>query len=143
MGDGTMVRTVFSAAFCSILAIPVAAQQIEAADVVDAGRRIYMQRCATCHGLEADGNGPMAPVLLVQPTALSRLEAGNGGMFPIARAVARIDGRDPLVSHGSAMPVYGGFFEGNDTALKTPSGQPLLTSRPIADLITYLISIQH
>jgi hypothetical protein len=40
------------------------------------------------------------------------------------------------------MPVYGPFFEGDDTALKTDNGQPILTSRPIADLVAYLKKIQ-
>lgn len=56
--------------------------------------------------------------------------------------VKRIDGRDPLVSHGSPMPVYGFFFEGRDKALKTPSGQPILTSQPIIDLIAHLQTLQ-
>jgi len=57
--------------------------------------------------------------------------------------VMRIDGRDPLVSHGSAMPVYGQFFQqGADVPIKAPSGQPILTSEPIVDLVVYLQSLQ-
>ena len=56
--------------------------------------------------------------------------------------VQRIDGRDPLVSHGSPMPVYGPYFEGQDTAIKTDVGQPILTSKPIADLVAYLKTLQ-
>ncbi len=41
------------------------------------------------------------------------------------------------------MPVYGDFFEGDDTALKTASGQPLMTSRAISDLVAYLKDIQE
>ncbi len=62
----------------------------------------------------------------------------NGGEFPLIRVIKRIDGRDPLVSHGSPMPVYGDFFEGQDVSLKTAAGQPILTSRPVA----YLGSLQ-
>ena len=92
--------------------------------------------------MEADGKGPMAPILLVQPATLSSLIADNGGTFPLLRVIQRIDGRDPLISHGSSMPVYGDFFEGDDTALKTDAGQPVMTSRPIADLVAYLLTIQ-
>ncbi|QIZ82493.1 cytochrome c [Thalassovita gelatinovora] len=119
------------------------AQEIDMSDAVESGRDLYMRHCATCHGLEADGAGPMAPVLLIQPKALASLSAENGGDFPLIRMIQRVDGRDPLVSHGSSMPVYGEFFEGDDTALKTPAGQPVMTSRPIADLVAYLLTIQE
>ncbi|MFY9210020.1 MAG: cytochrome c [Aestuariivita sp.] len=107
------------------------------------GEGYYRQHCATCHGLDATGNGPMAGVLVIQPPDLTALTARNDGMFPTARVVLRIDGREPLVSHGSPMPVYGDFFEqGPDVALKAPSGQPILTSEPIADLVAYLDNLQ-
>jgi mono/diheme cytochrome c family protein len=117
---------------------PAIAPAQEAAE----GAVVYMQRCATCHGSEARGGGPMAPVLLVQPKDLTQLAAENDGVFPLLRVIQRIDGRDPLVSHGSDMPVYGQLFEGDDTALKLPSGQPVLTSRTIADLVVFLQAIQ-
>ena len=109
---------------------------------VATGATLYQKHCATCHGVEATGQGPMAGVLLIKPVNLVALSRDNGGVFPTARVVARIDGRDPLVSHGSPMPVYGYFFEGNDTALKTPAGQPIMTSEPIVDLVAFLQSVQ-
>lgn len=114
-----------------------------AAQDIAEGQIYYGHHCATCHGLDATGNGPMAGVLLVQPPDLTQLSARNEGVFPIIRVVMRIDGRDPLVSHGSPMPVYGPFFQqGADVAMKAPSGQPILTSAPIADLVAYLQSVQ-
>lgn len=111
----------------------------------DTGAQLYREHCATCHGIEANGQGPMAGVMVIKPTDLSALARDNKGVFPVDRVVRRIDGRDPLVSHGSPMPVYGHFFEGDgkDVALKAPSGQPILTSRPIADLLAYLQSLQN
>jgi mono/diheme cytochrome c family protein len=106
------------------------------------GEELYKVHCATCHGLDATGKGPMAGVLTVQPVDLTALQAGNGGVFPTERVGMRIDGRDPLVSHGSPMPVYGHFFEGEDMAIKAPNGQPILTSAPIVDLLAYLQSLQ-
>ncbi len=106
------------------------------------GEETYLRYCATCHGLDATGHGPMRSVLTVQPVDLTRLSAGNDGVFPLFRVVQRIDGRDPLVSHGSPMPVYGDYFEGEDVALKTDEGQPILTSAPVADLIAFIRSKQ-
>lgn len=108
------------------------------------GAGIYMENCAACHGRDATGRGPMAPVLLVQPSDLTTLTARHGGSFPVTRVVMRIDGRDPLVSHGSDMPVFGEFFEGvQDVGLKAESGQPMLVSRPVADLVAFLRDIQQ
>jgi mono/diheme cytochrome c family protein len=108
------------------------------------GAEIYARYCATCHGAEATGGGPMAPILVLQPPDLTQLSARNGGVFPTTRVVMRIDGRDPLVSHGSPMPVYGDFFEGDEAVpLKAESGQPILTSRAVVDLVSYLESLQQ
>ena len=108
------------------------------------GGEIYLENCASCHGREATGNGPMAPVLLVQPSDLTTLTLRHEGAFPLLRVVMRIDGRDPLVSHGSDMPIYGEFFEGvQDVAVKAQSGQPVLVSQPVADLVAFLQEIQQ
>ncbi|MFM7442360.1 MAG: c-type cytochrome [Tabrizicola sp.] len=107
------------------------------------GEALYTAHCAVCHGLQARGNGPMAPVLLVQPADLTSLTARHGGVFPLERVTARIDGRDPLVSHGSDMPIWGEFFEGRDVVLRTDAGQPLMTSQPIADLVAWLRTTQN
>jgi len=124
------------------LALGLANGPVLAQDV-DAGAQLYERHCATCHGIDGKGKGPMAGVLLIQPVDLTGLAAAADGVFPVLRVVQRVDGRDPLVSHGSPMPVYGDFFEGNDTAMKTASGQPLITSRAIADLVAFLKDIQE
>ncbi len=117
------------------MSVPLWAQDAEK------GAELYQHYCATCHGIDATGHGPMAGVLVIQPTNLKTL-ANADGVFPTARVVGRIDGRDPLLSHGSPMPVYGPYFEGQDTAIKTPDGQPILTSQPIVDLVEYLKTLQ-
>ncbi len=132
-----MIRPMFRAVCTSVaaLASPAMAQNVET------GAELYQHYCATCHGIDATGHGPMAGVLVIQPTDLTQLASGDG-VFPTARVVARIDGRDPLVSHGSPMPVYGPYFDGQDTTMKTPDGQPILTSQPIVDLVAYLETLQ-
>ncbi|WP_170343676.1 c-type cytochrome [Ruegeria atlantica] len=128
----------------SVLVLGVSAAASQAAWAQDAktGEELYMHHCATCHGIDAMGQGPMVAVLVVQPSDLTAL-SNEEGVFPTARVVARIDGRDPLVSHGSPMPVYGPYFDGQDTSMKTPQGQPILTSQPIVDLVAYLETIQQ
>jgi len=132
------MRIVQWMAAAALVSTAVSAQ----AQDVKAGAELYRIHCATCHGIEGTGQGPMAGVLVIKPANLAELAASNGGEFPVGRVVKRIDGRDPLVSHGSPMPVYGYFFEGDDKAVKTPSGQPILTSGPVVDLLAYLQSLQ-
>mgnify|MGYP005749174839 CR=1 FL=1 len=119
------------------LALPATAQ--DAAQ----GAAIFAGHCAACHGADATGAGPMAAVLTLQPTDLTRLSAGNGGVFPTIRVVMRIDGRDALVSHGSPMPLFGQLYERQDTTIAAPDGTPVLTSREIADLVAHLEGVQR
>ena len=107
------------------------------------GANLYAGYCAACHGIEARGDGPMAAILEVLPADLTQLAADNGGTLPVARIAGRIDGRDPLLAHGGPMPLYGEFFQGDDVAIKAETGQPILTSRAIADLIAWLETIQE
>lgn len=106
------------------------------------GEAIYDRYCAACHGETGTGDGRMRAVLTVQPSDLTALSAGNDGSFPMERVVKRIDGRDPLVAHGSEMPIYGDFFDGDGASLRTDSGQPVITSTPVADLVAYLQGLQ-
>lgn len=125
----------------SLIVILFAASPVTAQDARE-GEELYLRYCATCHGLDATGFGPMRSVLTVQPVDLTRLAAENGGVFPLVRVVKRIDGREPLVSHGSPMPVFGPAFEGRDVSLEVPAGQPIRTSQPVADLLAYLLTLQ-
>jgi mono/diheme cytochrome c family protein len=120
-----------------LLAGPAAAQE------AGAGAEIYLRACAACHGLDARGAGEMAAILTIAPPDLTRLAAGNGGVFPLARAAARIDGRDPLLSHGGEMPVFGDWLEGEDVMMRSEAGQPMMTSRALADILAFLAAIQE
>ncbi|MCU0854712.1 MAG: c-type cytochrome [Rhodobacteraceae bacterium] len=120
-----------------LLAGPAAAQD------AGAGAQIYLRACAACHGLDARGEGEMAAILTIAPPDLTALAALNGGVFPVARAAARIDGRDPLLAHGGEMPVFGDWLEGEETMIRSEAGQPVLVGRALADLLAFLAAIQE
>ena len=132
-----MKKQLFATALGCLFGLPVLAQD------ADQGQEIYSQYCVACHGSEALGNGPISAILLVKPSNLRRLSATNGGVFPIKRVVMRIDGRDPLLAHGSMMPVYGHIFVEQDTSMKAETGQPIMTSALIVDLVAYLETLQE
>ncbi|ROT96298.1 c-type cytochrome [Histidinibacterium lentulum] len=126
-----------------IIALALAALPVAAAAQEDAAE-LYAQHCAYCHGADATGDGPLAPALILQPPDLTRLSARNEGVFPVERVVMRIDGREPLVSHGSPMPVYGPFFDrGRQAAIATASGQPILAAEAVVALTEYLRELQQ
>ena len=127
-----------------ILAMLVSATPSLAQDA-ELGRDHFMVYCAACHGQSARGDGRMAPLLTVLPPDLTQLSALNDGAFPTFRVTQQIDGRDPLLAHGGDMPLFGGFFEGDgpDVAIQDASGQRIMTSAVIADLVTYLQNIQE
>lgn len=108
----------------------------------EVGATLFEEHCAVCHGLNADGRGPMAGALVIQPPDLTQLSARNGGTFPTQRTVFRIDGREAIVSHGSPMWIFGELFDGEDAIVKAETGQPILTSQPIVDLVAYLEGVQ-
>jgi mono/diheme cytochrome c family protein len=125
-------------AFCLVLlAAPSPAQDAEA------GRALYLEFCAACHGIGAQGDGVMRDLLRVPPTDLTAL--AQGGEFPTLRVAEQIDGRRPVMAHGGDMPIFGRWFQGvgADVALSGPGGQPILMSRPVADLITWLMTVQE
>ncbi|MCU0910101.1 MAG: cytochrome c [Rhodobacteraceae bacterium] len=125
-----------------LIALPAQAQDIEPGDAMEGGE-LFATYCSACHGTEGRGDGRMAPILNVLPADLTQLSSGNAGVFPIARVVFQIDGRDPLLAHGGDMPLFGEFFQGADTPIKAEDGQPIMTSKPIADLVAWLQGIQE
>lgn len=72
------------------------------------GDNLYKAYCASCHGEDAKGNGPMAAWLKIPPSDLTRISARNGGTFPLERIDRIISGEEALPSgHGTrAMPVW-------------------------------------
>jgi mono/diheme cytochrome c family protein len=76
------------------------------------GENLFRAYCATCHGDDAKGNGPMSGWLKVPPSDLTRIAARNGGKFPLERVSRIISGEDVVPSgHGTrGMPVWGPVF---------------------------------
>jgi mono/diheme cytochrome c family protein len=103
-----------------------------------AGSDLFAFYCATCHGTDAKGNGPVAAALKRPPPDLTRLALLNGGSFPRQRVETYVtnDGDTITPAHGSSeMPVWGPVFRGLD-----PSDT--LVRVRIANVVGYVESIQ-
>jgi hypothetical protein len=76
------------------------------------GPALYKAYCASCPGIDAKGNGPMAESLKVRPSDLTRISARNAGTFPLMQIERMIQGEGQLQKgHGPReMPVWGPIF---------------------------------
>jgi mono/diheme cytochrome c family protein len=102
------------------------------------GVDLFKFYCAVCHGVDAKGDGPLAPQLKAMPANLTVLARNNKGQFPGVRVRKMIAGDDePGASHGTrVMPVWGPIFRG------IVSDQVPADVR-LANLVEYLESIQQ
>lgn len=72
------------------------------------GAAEYANSCAQCHGATGKGDGVIAGFLSTRATDLTTLQSDNGGVFPVARIYAVIDGTETSGIHGtSEMPAWG------------------------------------
>ena len=118
------------------LLLIIAAGPAEAGEIAS-GRALYLEYCATCHGLTGDGDGPMARALATPPPDLRRLAERYGNPLPEAQIARFIDGRADVKAHGPRdMPVWGLRF------YTEAQGDQRLIKRVIARLVAYLQSIQ-
>jgi mono/diheme cytochrome c family protein len=105
------------------------------------GEALYLRYCASCHGREGKGQGPVASALRQPPSDLTTLARRAGGHFDEADVMAVIDGRRLVAAHGPReMPVWGVVFEEELKDQPYPQYTGLLRSRVLAD---YLRSLQQ
>ncbi len=102
---------------------------------VEMGSKLYMQYCASCHGSDGKGGGPVAASLKVPPTDLTNIEKVDG-KFPTLRVQRVIGGEDVVEPHGTReMPVWGSFFR--------RKGGEGFAKMDISNLTSYIESIQQ
>src|ERR1700733_9006494 len=76
------------------------------------GAALYKAYCATCHGVDGKGVGPMSEWLKIKTPDLTRITVREGGKFPLARVQKIIAGEENITAgHGTReMPVWGPIF---------------------------------
>lgn len=126
----------FACAFLAGCYAPLAGSNIPSYD----GAMLYRGSCASCHGKNGAGDGPLAAQLKEVPADLRTLSLHNQGVFPRLVVTRQIDGRDQRLVHGSReMPVWGWQF----TRAENDNRDPVQTTRARIDaLVDYLATIQ-
>jgi len=101
-----------------------------------AGRALFEQNCATCHGADARG-GAQVPDL----TGLA-LRAGGG--FPRDHVLDKLDGyaRGQAAYSGVSMPEFGHLLTGPLTRVPSQNGLSRPFPQPIIALTAWLEGIQ-
>lgn len=101
------------------------------------GQDLFHAYCASCHGDDGRGNGPVGPALNVKPADLTTIAQRHGGVFPSPRVRAIIAGADLVLAHGSReMPIWGPIFH------QIEQDQDLGNVR-LQNLVIYIESIQR
>jgi len=106
--------------------------------------RLY---CAQCHGMEAIGNGPVAPALKTRPANLRLLTKNHGGAFPEQEIRDFVDGTKQMAAHGDReMPIWGLAFQYRGGPVgdiqAPPPASKAEVDRRIDLLVDYIRSIQ-
>jgi mono/diheme cytochrome c family protein len=102
------------------------------------GAGTFRNYCASCHGGEARGDGPLAEHMRVHPSDLTLLSKANSGVFPFDVVVSVIDGRKGVKGHGSAeMPAWGDAFKKTSEAPDEAA-----VRRKIEELAHFIWSLQ-
>ena len=102
------------------------------------GRQMYMSYCASCHGVDGRGSGPVASSLKTPPSDLTALSKNHNGEYPSNYVISVLQSGISAPAHGTtAMPVWGSIFAQLD------GGQTSLTKTlRISNLNAYLRKIQ-
>ncbi|MGQ0736741.1 MAG: c-type cytochrome [Acidobacteriota bacterium] len=102
------------------------------------GSYLFRTYCASCHGVSARGDGPLAASMRRRPPNLTEIAKRHKGTYPSEKVFRIIDGREKVPGHGGPdMPVWGDSFR---NALE--GGDEQTVRARIQALVGYLESIQ-
>ncbi len=108
---------------------------------VEVGRQHFEKYCASCHGVDARGDGPVASELKRRPADLTQIAKRRDGRFPAGHVAAVIDGRTLVAAHGGReMPVWG---ERLAAEIPNPDTADQVTRGRISFIVEYLETLQR
>ncbi|MGR3464952.1 c-type cytochrome [Limimaricola sp.] len=133
---------IITAAALSAAAVLGACANPEAEPDLPSGRALFMENCASCHGADGRGDGPMARSLPRAPADLTRLRVA-GKPFPAVHVMSYIDGYFRQDDLDPVMPEFSRVFTGPTLHVDTGDGLLTPTPQPLVALSEYLETIQE
>jgi CubicO group peptidase (beta-lactamase class C family) len=77
----------------------------------DSAKSEFQSSCASCHGADAKGKGPVSDQLKIPPPDLTTLAKNNNGIFPTKAVYETLYGLKAVPAHGTReMPIWGERF---------------------------------
>lgn len=125
-------------------ALSCAQTAARAQNKADFGMTEFEAKCASCHGMQGKGDGPLSRSITAKPADLTTMAKRNGGVFPAQQAYEIIDGRKYVQAHGPReMPVWGRDYEAKAPDLEGYYDlRSTITQTRILALIDYLYRLQ-
>jgi len=100
------------------------------------GKEMYLKYCASCHGNQGRGNGPVGRDLKVRIPDLTVLQSKNKSIYPLDRVMSSIDGSRVVRGHGTRnMPVWGEIFRKENEKERYTELTSLLKAKLIAEYV--------
>ncbi|MBO9465461.1 Cytochrome c [Pelagimonas phthalicica] len=134
-----MIRVFSGLTACLALLACVEAEMPQASD----GKALFMENCASCHGANGKGEGPMARAMEKTPKDLTLIQVRHGDKFPKSKVLSTIDGYARSDIAGPGMPEFGALLEGDLIPYDSGDGIETPTPRKLLALLEYIESIQE
>jgi mono/diheme cytochrome c family protein len=108
----------------------------------EVGRSFFAANCATCHGPEGRGDGPLAAGLARPVPDLTTIAARRGG-FDRNAVMSTIDGYYRRADPRHPMPEFGATMEGRIVMVETGPGVFTPTPEVLVGLADFLERLQR
>ncbi len=107
-----------------------------------AGRMLFVEHCAACHGARGAGDGPAAEGLGTAPPDLTRIAERRDGVWPVLEVMSIVDGYAKRTNPREEMPVIRDFLEGRLVKFDTGNGRISSAPENLLAIVRYLETIQ-
>lgn len=134
--------------FAALVATVGIASSAMAQDAMSIGQFEFANSCVQCHGPAGKGDGPLVSFMSGSMPDITQLQKNNGGLFPVTRVFATIDGSAKVGPHGtSEMPAWGQRYRKDAPEWLGYQGAPgeaeALVQLRILALVEFVASLQE
>lgn len=128
----------------TVLGLALCGGAVMAQQKMDFGKREFEANCASCHGVDGKGKGPIVELLRRSPPDLTQLAKNNQGVFPMNRLYEVIEGGNVAGHGGRDMPVWGRDYRIKDAErmMEAPYDAEAMVRTRILALLEYINRLQ-